>query len=353
MPVSLIATVRNEEETIADLLDSILEQTRRPDEVVINDGGCTDRTMEIVEGYRQRLPLRTTAGGENISQGRNRAIRAAASPFIACTDAGLRLDRRWLEEIVSPLERGEAGLVAGFFRAAPHSPFERILGAVNYPRLEEIEPARFLPAGQSLAFRREVWEAVGGFPEDLPYCEDLVFARRAQRMGFRQAFAPAAVVHFRPRSSFPALFRQYRNYAYGDGLAGLWSLRHALRYGSYAVGLCLLLAGIWWPYLWALLGLGGAAYLRRYYGRLLPVLGELSPAWRVGAIFLLPLLRLTGDVAKMVGYPAGLWQRRVDRKMHKGMSRDGIIRADAAARRETRRGTGRPESPPPNGSGAR
>lgn len=309
MRVSLIATVRNEEETVAALLDSILEQTRRPDEVVINDGGCTDRTMEIVERYRGRLPLLTTAGGENIPQGRNTAIRATTSPLIACTDAGLRLDPRWLEEIVAPLERGEADWVAGFFRADPHSPFERILGAVNYPRLEEIKPERFLPAGQSLAFRRAVWEAVGGFPEDLPYCEDLVFARRAKEMGFRQAFAPAAVVHFRPRSSLPALFRQYRNYAYGDGLAGLWPLRHILRYGSYTVGLGLLITGLWYPYLWALLGLGGAAYLRRYYVRLWPALQGLSPAWRVGALFLLPLLRLTGDVAKMVGYPQGLWQR--------------------------------------------
>jgi len=313
MRVSLIATVRDEEETIADLLDSILEQTRRPDEVVINDGGCTDRTMEIVELYRERLPLRTTAGGENIPQGRNVAIRAATSPLIACTDAGLRLDPRWLEEIVAPLERGEADLVAGFFRPAPQSPFECILGAVNYPRLEEVRPERFLPAGQSLAFRRAVWEAVGGFPEGLPYCEDLIFARRAQERGFRQAFAPAAVVHFRPRSSLPALFRQYRNYAYGDGLAGLWPLRHALRYGSYAVGMGLLIAGAWWPGLWALLGLGGAAYLWRYYRRLWPALGELSPAWRLGALFLLPLLRLTGDMAKMVGYPAGWWRRRTGR----------------------------------------
>ncbi len=309
MRVSLIATVRNEEETIVALLDSILEQSRRPDEVIINDGGCTDRTMEIVEHYRSRLPLRTTAGGKNIPQGRNTAIRAATSPLIACTDAGLRLDRRWLEEIVAPLERGEAELVAGFFLADPHSPFERILGAVNYPRREEIRPERFLPAGQSLAFRRTVWEAVGGFPEDLPYCEDLVFARRAQAMGFRQAFAPGAIVHFRPRSSLAELFRQYRNYAYGDGLAGLWPLRHALRYGSYGVGLGLLVAGIWWPYLWALLGVGGMVYLRRYYGRLWPVLGELPPAWRVGALFLVPILRLTGDIAKMVGYPAGRWQR--------------------------------------------
>lgn len=309
MPVSLVATVRNEEATVADLLDSILAQTRRPDEVVINDCGCTDGTMAIVEQYRGRLPLRTTSGGRNIPQGRNTAIRAASGPFIACTDAGLRLDERWLEEVVAPLERGQADLVAGFFRADPRSPFERVLGAVAYPRLSEIDPEKFLPAGQSMAFTRALWEAVGGFPEALPYCEDLVFTRQALALGFRKTFLPQAIVHFRPRPSLAAFFRQYRNYAYGDGLANLWPRRHALRYGSYALGLGLLVAGRWWPPLWAVLGLAGLAYLLPFYRRLGPVWGELPPLWAVAAFFLVPLIRLSGDVAKMVGYPPGIWRR--------------------------------------------
>mgnify|MGYP000072066503 CR=1 FL=1 len=310
MSVSLIVTVRNEEGSIADLLDSILAQTRRPDEVVVNDCGCTDRTMAIVATYSGRLPLRTTSGGSNIPQGRNTAIRAASGPLIACTDAGLRLDERWLEEIIAPLECGQADLVAGFFRADARTPFEQVLGAVAYPRLEEIDPARFLPAGQSMAFTRALWEAVGGFPEALPYCEDLVFTRRALTQGFRKAFAPQAIVRFRPRSSLAAFFRQYRNYAYGDGLAGLWPRRHALRYSSYALGLGLLLAGWWWPPLWGVLGLAGLIYLLPFYRRLWPVWGALAPPWRVAAFVLVPLLRLTGDVAKMVGYPRGRWERR-------------------------------------------
>lgn len=309
MSVSLIVTVRNEEDTIAALLDSMLEQTRRPDEVVINDCGCTDRTMAIVGEYGGRLPLRTTAGGSNIPQGRNTAIRAARGDLIACTDAGLRLDARWLEEIVAPLERGQADLVAGFFRPEAHSPFERVLGAVAYPRLAEIDPAKFLPAGQSMAFTRALWEAVGGFPEGLPYCEDLVFTRRALARGFRKVFAPQAIVHFRPRSSLFAFFRQYRNYAYGDGLANLWPRRHAIRYGSYALGLGLLVAGWFWPPLWGGLGLAGLAYLLPFYRRLWPVWGALPPFWRVAAFFMVPILRFTGDMAKMVGYPPGVWRR--------------------------------------------
>ncbi|RLG16029.1 glycosyltransferase, partial [Nanoarchaeota archaeon] len=44
MKVSLICTVLNEEDTIEDLLKSIIKQTRRPDEFVIVDGGSKDKT---------------------------------------------------------------------------------------------------------------------------------------------------------------------------------------------------------------------------------------------------------------------------------------------------------------------
>lgn len=306
--VSLIVTVRDEEETVGELLDSMLRQSRIPDEVVINDCQSVDRTMEIVGQYRERLPLRTTAGGTNIPEGRNTAIRAARGPLIACTDAGLWLDPRWLERIVAPLERGEVELAAGFFQPDPRSPFERVLGAINYYRgVEEVDPERFLPSGRSMAFTRAAWETVRGFPEDLPYCEDLIFARRLLQAGYRKRFIPDAVVHFRPRSSVGAFFRQYRNYAYGDGLAGLWPLRHALRYGSYAAGLGLLAAGLCWPPLWGLLALGGVGYLWPFYRRLWPALRNLTPAWRIGAFLLVPVLRVVGDAAKMVGYAQGRW----------------------------------------------
>ncbi|HET7498442.1 MAG TPA: glycosyltransferase, partial [Candidatus Eisenbacteria bacterium] len=45
-PVALIVTVRNEEASIDALLDSLLGGSRAPDEIVVADGGSTDRTVE-------------------------------------------------------------------------------------------------------------------------------------------------------------------------------------------------------------------------------------------------------------------------------------------------------------------
>jgi hypothetical protein len=55
--------------------------------------------------------------------------------------------------------------------------------------------------------------------------------------------------------------------------------------------------------------LGGLAYVRRPYERLLPYLPGVRPAQAAYAIILVPTIRLVGDLAKMLGYPAGiLWR---------------------------------------------
>jgi glycosyltransferase involved in cell wall biosynthesis len=100
MQLSVILTVLNEGEAIRPLLDSLIHQTRFPDEVVICDGGSRDNTLEVLEEYKQWLPLKLlVAPGVNISRGRNIAISAAIGQIIAMTDAGVILSPTWLEDL--------------------------------------------------------------------------------------------------------------------------------------------------------------------------------------------------------------------------------------------------------------
>jgi glycosyltransferase involved in cell wall biosynthesis len=315
MSVSLICTVRDEADNIAALLDSMLAQTRQPDEIVINDCMSRDATPEIVRAYAAREPrVRLVFGGHNISSGRNSAIRHARGAIVASTDAGLTLDRGWLAALVAPIEAGEADLVGGFYQPEPRTLFELVLGAVNYRDVAEIDPGTFLPFGNCMAFRRELWERVGGFPEWLSHSEDLYFDLAAERAGFRRAFAPGALINFRPRGSLGAFARQYYLYARGDGRAGLWPRRHAARYGVYAGLLTALAVAASRP--WArlpvalLLAAGVAGYTRQPYRRLWPQLRGRPAAERAYALALVPVIRLVGDVAKMAGYPEGVRGRR-------------------------------------------
>jgi GT2 family glycosyltransferase len=349
------ATVWSEAETIDDLLHSLLAGTRLPDEIVIVDAGSTDGTYAALQRWAARVPYLRVQGqaGCGRSEGRNLAIAATSARWIAVTDGGVRLDPGWLAALLTPIEQAvndPSDVVAGFFRMAPLTPFELALGATTLPLAREISPASFLPSSRSVLFSRQAWAAAGGYPAWLDYGEDLVFDLALRRAGARFAWAPQAIAFFRPRRSPTEFFRQYYRYARGDGKALLWPRRHAIRYASYGALLALLVttarAGRR-PLGWAAavtIAVGAALYLRQPYQRLIqpedpPVaVGD----WRAGLRVLawLPVLRVTGDLAKMLGYPVGrLWRRQ----------RRGAIPTDPTAPRYRIGGTLSPALSPKRG----
>ena len=335
----MIATVLNEASSLPRLFDSLCVQTRQPDEVIICDGGSTDGTTEVLAAYSERLPLRVVPlPGSNISQGRNAAIAAATGEIIASTDAGVRLSPNWLAALVAPFEQeaqeqtdldtlrevvenqydapwhvAPVQVVAGFFRSDSQGAFETALGATALPDLEDIDPPSFLPSSRSIAFRKSLWEAAGGYPEWLDYCEDLIFDFHLREMVKPEAwaFAPNAVAHFRPRSTPMAFFRQYYRYARGDGKADLWRKRHTIRYSVYLLFLPLsILMGLrLTKWSWGLIFGAAAGYCFTPYRRLWPRLGSMRPAARLKAILYVPAIRAIGDLAKMLGYPVGVFWR--------------------------------------------
>ena len=319
--ISLIATVLNEGHSIHRLMRSMAAQTCLPDEVVIVDGGSRDDTVTIIQSYTDRLPIRVLVEpGCNISAGRNRAIAAARGDIIAVTDAGVQLAPDWLAHLVQPLlDEPAVQVVGGFFDAEATTVFERAMGATVLPLVDEINPATFLPSSRSIAFRKTAWEAVGGYPEWLDYCEDLIFDLRLKahppstNLPRPQSFifAPDARVAFRPRGSLRSFFQQYYRYARGDGKADLWRKRHAARYLTYLVAapVILLIGLLVHPLLWLLYVPGAIYYFRQPYRRLRT--SNLSPIQTVYIVILIPVIRVVGDVAKMLGYPVGwVWRLR-------------------------------------------
>jgi glycosyltransferase involved in cell wall biosynthesis len=309
--VTVIVTVKNEAQALPRLFDSILTQTRSPFQVVVADGGSTDTTKDVLRKYGRRLDLCVIdCPGANISQGRNAAIARASGDIVASTDAGVRLDPHWLEEITRPFEDG-ADVVSGFFLPDTQGPFSTALAATTLPALEDIRPEKFLPSSRSVAFRKSAWQVAGGYPAWLDYSEDLIFSLALRTAGCRFVFAPAARVFFRPRGNIRQFARQYYLYARGDGKANLWRKRHLLRYFTYLVALPFsialfaripaLILGLWIS--------GFVFFFWTPYRRLSGLWGPLSPRQRMIAAAWVPPIRFTGDAAKMIGYPVGVWWR--------------------------------------------
>jgi hypothetical protein len=321
----------NEAAGLTEWLDSIDGQIQPPDEIVIVDGGSRDGTLEALQDWSagRSEVLIVSAPGANIAQGRNLAIARCQGEIIAVTDAGVTLDPSWLERLVAVLvAHSQVDVAAGFFVAEARNVFERSLGATTLPTAADVDPTRFLPSSRSVAFRRAAWNAVGGYPAWLDYCEDVVFDLALRGAGHRFVWVPGALAHFRPRPSFGAFCVQYYRYARGDGKADLWRRRHLTRYAVYLLGLPLLWSGRRNPVVLLMGVAAGLLYVRRPVQRLLAMEATPSASIRQGtgggetglersrsaiaqALLLIPVIRIVGDIAKMLGYPAGVaWRLR-------------------------------------------
>jgi len=303
MKISLISTVKNCAGGVDEFLASLAAQTRRPDEVIIVDGGSTDGTAEQFERDETITLIREP--GANISRGRNIALGAASHDLIAVTDADCSLEPGWLEAIAAPLEAG-ADVSMGFYAPVIVGFFQTCMAAVNLPLdAAEVDPATFMPSARSVAYRRDAIEVVGGYPEWLGIGEDMWVNHRWREQGLDLRFAPDAVVRWRLRSGMRDTWVQYFRYARGDAQAGMYPERHALRYGVYVGAALAARSKRALPKL-AILA-GAAAYSRTPVRRAWKRFDD--PGQRAGATVAVPALMMWIDTAKIAGYATGLMDR--------------------------------------------
>jgi glycosyltransferase involved in cell wall biosynthesis len=303
MKVSLVATVKDAAPFVREFLTSVEAQTRSPDEVVVVDGGSTDGTREAL---RERAWVTLIEEpGANIARGRNVAVRAASHDVIAVSDADCVLAPDWLERIVAPLERG-ADVSMGLYRPLAHTFFEVCAAAISIKEVDEVDPRTYMPSARSVAFRREAFEAGGGYPEWMDLGEDMYLNHRWRNLDRRMELADGAVVYRRPRSTLSAYWRQFAGYAEADARGGMHAERHALRFGAYG-GLAVVLVSRR-PGLLGLAAMAGAACAARPVRRALRLLPP-TPRARLRALVAVPALMALTDLAKMTGYLRGLGER--------------------------------------------
>lgn len=217
MKITLISTVFNEEATIMQFLRSISIQTRLPDEIVIVDGGSKDATWKIISTFKfpiKKIKILRKRG--NRSVGRNEAVRNATFEIIACSDSGCILDKNWLKEIVKPFESSEAEVIAGYYKGVAKNVFQECLIPYVLVTPERLNPDTFLPASRSMAFKKQIFEKIGGFPEKLSHNEDYAFSHKLKKNGIKTSFQETAVVKWIPRESLREAFAMFFRFAYGD-----------------------------------------------------------------------------------------------------------------------------------------
>jgi len=199
--ISVVVTVKNEEDNLRDLLDSLVTQDG-PLEVLIVDAGSADRTCEIVEEYAKRSPfVRLLRKGGTRGEGRNAGVHAAAGEAIAFTDGDCIANPFWLKALRGRLK--ESPIVAGKTIHIGYKPFEEL------ERVELIyEGSDVTFPSCNLAYAKKAFEAVGGFDPWFVTAEDIDLNLRAVQAGHPIAYAPDAIVYHRTRDSVYDFLRQ-------------------------------------------------------------------------------------------------------------------------------------------------
>ncbi len=300
--ISFIATVFNEQNSIDSFLISLLAQTKNPDELIIVDGGSTDRTVEKIKNYelqirKKGIVLKCLVKKGNRSVGRNEAIKNSSGSIIACSDAGNILDKNWLKNIVKPFVDERVEVVAGYYKGKAKNNFQKALVPYVLIMPERVKSNEFLPATRSVAFRKTIWKKVKGFDEKYSHNEDYVFAKKLRNAKTNIVFSRDAIVNWIPRKNIKQSFTMFYRFAFGDIEAGL--VRPKVLF-------------IFFRYLFALFTILGARFFSvelllslffAYFG--------IYSAWAVAknykyvnnisAFFYLPLIQFVSDAAVMLG----------------------------------------------------
>jgi len=201
VPLAVISPVRDEATLVHNTLEAMTAQTIRPQEWLFVDDGSSDGTRAIIEAYTADYPWIRVIGREN--RGFRQLGSGVVSAFnygrenllyIAKLDGDMSFPPRYLEVMIDRLERDPklAAVSGKVFR-----PEEG--GFVEEFMIDE------MVAGQFKLYKREAFEAIGGFPQTILW--DGIDIHRCRMKGYTTLsfhHAEARLIHHRLMGSSDA-----------------------------------------------------------------------------------------------------------------------------------------------------
>ena len=176
--ISVIIPVYNAEKYVAEAIQSVLNQSIDPYEIIAVDDGSTDGSAEEIEKFAPKVNL-IKQENKGISGARNKGVLASNGSFIAFLDADDIWTEDHLELLLKPFEeKNNVGLVIGHVEQFTDSDCNK--------KHTYVEPGKkLLPgyvAGASL-IKKDLFEKIGLFNDELTLAEYIDWFSRVKDSG--------------------------------------------------------------------------------------------------------------------------------------------------------------------------
>ena len=222
--ITLVSTIYNEASRLSNTIRDLKKQTLQPDEIVIVDAGSIDGTYELLENWQKEslVPIVLyQEKGCNVARGRNLAIQFATHELIVSTDFGCRFDCNWLQSLIEPFLQNIELQVAGGAFTVDESDVLSLPAKADY-LLQRGYPIVlddcFSVSSRSIAYKKEVWKSIGGYPEWLTLAaDDTIFWRKIREMKFTYVLVDKPYVFWVRHKTNKGFLKEAFRYGLGDG----------------------------------------------------------------------------------------------------------------------------------------
>lgn len=218
LKLSIIIPVYNRPDELQELLDTLIAQSRKPDEVIVVEDGSTISSKNIARSFEKSLPVRYLEK-ENEGQGfaRNFGYQHASGDFLIVFDSDCLIPPNYLQVVEDFLTSSEVDAYGG--PDAAHPDFTVIQKAISHSmtsvfttggiRGRKQHVGEYHPRSFNMGISKRTFEATQGYI--IPFMgEDLEFSTRIIKQGFKTALIPEAFVYHKRRTDLKKFYQQLR-----------------------------------------------------------------------------------------------------------------------------------------------
>ena len=221
MIISVVCPVLNEENHIQKLIDFFNKAKPSEKELILVDGGSTDRTIEIIgKAIKQHANIILIHNPERIvPYALNLGIKKSSAEIIVRLDAHTEYDPEYFLKIIDTFDSVDAQIVGGPTRTTFTGEVQEAVAfaictvfAIGDSNVHNLNYRGYTDSVTFGAWKREIFAKAGLFDQELIRNQDDEFHYRAKSLGFKIYQNPDIKLFYYPRSTLKSLFRQYFEY---------------------------------------------------------------------------------------------------------------------------------------------